>query len=521
MGQRSLWFDEADTALESINVTNFLNVMFKLYNPMVFYKIFIFYWRHVSAYINEWLLRLPSVIFAIAAILLMYKLAVLFFNDKRIGLISTFLLSVSPLHIYYSQEVVSYSFLVFIGIATVYCFVRSFNSNNIIYFSFFVALNIIGIYTHPVMWIAFFIENIVAIIKAKKSRPVLKKLILSNVIILLFCIPWLYSVFSGIDLLFKKGNFCFERTLGWRPIPTWKSIFFTVNNFALGYNAPRFLYPVSVALFLILFVRGITRAIKKENGLAILLFAVLPIFTIFTISKLTGYSYYIDRYFLPFFPFFCISVAYGIYSFNKKKTQIMILMIIIIMSAFSLNNYYRDILPCVPETECVGIVPKADIRAAAEYINASLRQEDTIYHTRRNTALPFEYYFDFYFKKLDDVFKDYPERLDNKQNILFYSSSDENTKQFLIREGVDAEGCDNTVKPYKYVSRSKELESEHIELKSDVLNNDRIWLVYSSWNFTGLNEPERYVVEWMDRNYVRESERKFKGLVVYLYRKKA
>ena len=92
LGWRSLWFDEADVVLDSVGMLDSFKIL-KLHNPVIFYKVFIFYWRHICPYIQEWLLRLPSVIFGICAIILIYKLCLLLFHDSLIGIISSFLLS--------------------------------------------------------------------------------------------------------------------------------------------------------------------------------------------------------------------------------------------------------------------------------------------------------------------------------------------------------------------------------------------------------------------------------------------
>jgi len=517
LGSRSLWFDEADIVLDSVKASDALKIL-KLYNPVIFYKIFIFYWRHADPYIHEWLLRVPSVIFAMAALFLLYKLTNLLFNNARIASISAFLLSVSPLHIYYSQELSAYSFLLFIILAAIYSLIKLAKSDNISWVLIYAVSNIISIYTHPIMWWAFLMQNIIVIVQINNFRRALKRVILGNLLIIFLCIPSLYAVFSGSGFLFKKSNFHFNRVSGWVPQPSLKSILVTFKNLSLGYNAPRFLYSGSIILYLALFIEGAIKISKKPNGAIVLMLISLPPAALFIIAKVAAFSYYVDRYFLPFLPFFCITVAYGIYELRKMSMRVTAIALIIIVSAISLNNYYRDILPG-NIFEHVGIVPRQDSRGAAAYISESLEEGDALFHTCRNTALPFEYYFDFYFKKTAAIFKDYPQRLDNKQDILFYFPRDIRIRELIAKEGVESGNYSNAAGLYRYVLRNKDLRSAYVDLNRVKITNKRVWLVYSSWN-PGWDELESLALEWMDENYTRESEREFRGITVYLYNKK-
>ncbi|MBI4787701.1 MAG: glycosyltransferase family 39 protein [Chloroflexi bacterium] len=65
-----------------------------------------------------------SVFIGVATIPLMYALARQLFPNTRVPLLATLLLALSPLHIYYSQEVRMYGLVTFLGLASVYLFIR-------------------------------------------------------------------------------------------------------------------------------------------------------------------------------------------------------------------------------------------------------------------------------------------------------------------------------------------------------------------------------------------------------------
>ncbi|HEX7592964.1 MAG TPA: glycosyltransferase family 39 protein, partial [Anaerolineae bacterium] len=68
--------------------------------------------------------RLLSVVIGVAAIPLIYLLAIKLFAQRRVALIAALLLAVSPLHIYYSQEVRMYGLVTLLCLASVYLFVQ-------------------------------------------------------------------------------------------------------------------------------------------------------------------------------------------------------------------------------------------------------------------------------------------------------------------------------------------------------------------------------------------------------------
>ena len=103
----SLWFDELfSTHLILGNMILLSNLA--LYDPHPpFYYIFMFFWiRLFGDY--ELSIRIPPLIFGILSIFLTYTLA-LRFTVKKGALLTSFLMCVSPVHIWYSQEARPYS----------------------------------------------------------------------------------------------------------------------------------------------------------------------------------------------------------------------------------------------------------------------------------------------------------------------------------------------------------------------------------------------------------------------------
>ncbi|HEX7587409.1 MAG TPA: glycosyltransferase family 39 protein, partial [Anaerolineae bacterium] len=73
---------------------------------------------------SETAVRLFSVAIGVAAIPLLYLLAIKLFADRRIALIAALFLAISPLHIYYSQEVRMYGLVTLFGLVSVILLVQ-------------------------------------------------------------------------------------------------------------------------------------------------------------------------------------------------------------------------------------------------------------------------------------------------------------------------------------------------------------------------------------------------------------
>ena len=110
---RSLWLDEV---ISFNSQKDFQRHLSNIYEPMHLYFVIL----HFSTLLgnSEIIMRLPSVIFAIFSILLMYKIGKLYFGKAKEGLIGAFLLSISTMHIQHSQEARYYSLTTFLSLFT-------------------------------------------------------------------------------------------------------------------------------------------------------------------------------------------------------------------------------------------------------------------------------------------------------------------------------------------------------------------------------------------------------------------
>lgn len=153
---QSLWLDEAAQAVMSRN--NLVSIWIGNidFHPPLFHTLLHFWMLIFQA---EWWMRLLPVCFGLGSISLLFHIGRKLFNE-RVGLISAFLLAVAPYHVYYSQELRSYSMLVFVVLASFNLFLdrrwREFSCSIVVgiftnYVFVFYLLGL-GIYVATVDW---------------------------------------------------------------------------------------------------------------------------------------------------------------------------------------------------------------------------------------------------------------------------------------------------------------------------------------------------------------------------------
>ena len=145
-----LWYDEIKTVLDSVRppLASILTV-FPSNNDHKFYSLLAHF--SVSAFGEApWSLRLPSLLFAIASIPLLY-----FFGRRATGrleaLLAAALLAVSYHHIWYAQSARGYTMLLFFTLATSALLVEAIRAPRAKTYALYAAAAALGCYTHLTM----------------------------------------------------------------------------------------------------------------------------------------------------------------------------------------------------------------------------------------------------------------------------------------------------------------------------------------------------------------------------------
>ena len=321
---QSLWLDEAAQAIESVRpLSQQLDIAGDFWPPL--YHILLHFWMRIST--SEIWLRLLSVMIGIATIYVTYLLATKLVN-KKVGLLTAFLLSISPFHVWYSQEIRPYALSALLGILTTYYLL-----NVSIYR--YIATSILflySIYLAPFLLITHGIYIFVFV----KNR--FKQWLMQSSIVVVFFLPWGGHFLQQLNI----GKSLIQTLPGWSEAvstPLLKALPLTFIKFMLGRItfANKLVYAgISIGMFTLV-AYCIFLAYRKQRTITykLLLFTGLPVLLL-----------YIVNFWLPIIapqrllfilPFFYLTLSLGITIL--KKSQLLLISILVLVSGYSLYLY--------------------------------------------------------------------------------------------------------------------------------------------------------------------------------------
>ena len=444
-----------------------------LIDPPLFYLLLGFWLRLGN---SEFVLRLLPSIFGVLCIIAIYFVGKKLF-DKKVGLIASFILAISPFHIYYSQELRTYTLVTFLALMMVYYVIRSLRENKIIYWAGFVIFATLIIYSHNIAIFLIFAVNLYFFLFYKRHKVFLRRWLISQLFIFLFYLPWIKIVFEQISHV--KASGCFQ----WLPNDHLISFIQTFTIFNLGYNAKKNLLFPTILPFSILFLLAIWDERNKEKICLLLCWLFIPVILVMVFSSFVFPAYFFRPLIYVSIAYYII-IAYGLSRLKPNKAYLYFLLFFSILSGFLLKNHYQNVfaLPEIPYH--VAVHPRKENRLGSDYISQNYQKGDIVGHTSLATCLPFLYYHN--------------NRLEEKLFVLSYQnkfyfvySKSEIIKQLKIT-GINLEGIKKS--SYK-----------------------RIWLVLSSWGDEVIDQLSKDIKEYLDRNYVMEECKELAGLTIYLY----
>lgn len=177
--------------------------------------------------------RLPSIIFGVATVFILYLLGKKLF-ERKTAAIAAILLATSPLHIYYSQEARMYSLAAFLVSLSVYFFVSLLKKETLFNWFGFVAATSLMLYSDylPYLMIPTYIAYLFFFRKSI-PKPILKTFFPAFLLIFLFISPWI-SIFPQqlqTGLAAKAASPAWANVVG---SPSLKSFILTFVKFTIG-----------------------------------------------------------------------------------------------------------------------------------------------------------------------------------------------------------------------------------------------------------------------------------------------
>lgn len=404
LAAESFWFDETYSVwVAGHNVGwHIAQSLQRIFPPL--YYLLLHFWLVLGK--SEFAVRSLSVLIGLASIVAIYALACELF-DARVGLLSAFLLSVSPLHLWYSQEARMYILVAALGLASNYFMLLALRRGRLWHWLAYVLSSALAMNAHYFAVFLVPFQNLYVLYLLLRqtrlrrvggevqARPVGPRQVVAS-----GWKRWLASqvAIGALSIVGLAGIFSTETVYWWGLLdtwhgaPTWRDVVSTLFSFSLGTTVQgRVLYAGGLLLFgfcavwSVLGWDGQGRVRVGRLSLAVdegILFAglylVVPLGTVFLLSQFQ--SFWVLRYIFPFLPAWCIIVARGISRVPGRLVGPLLTAAIVLASLWPIANTYR-------------YEQKEDWRSAVQYISAQERPGDLIVLVDEDVWLPFEHYY--------------------------------------------------------------------------------------------------------------------------------
>ena len=394
LGTQSIWLDEASSYYMSYgNSVSWVwtNAMADRHPPLHFLIL-----HFVSIFSSsEFMLRLPSAIFGILTIPVIYKIGESLFGKKE-GLISAFILSISSIHIFYSQEARMYAQMVLFSIASLYFLYRAYKENKNWMWAGFVVSASLGFYSFYYTIFVLVPEIIFYIIIQLKDSFKSRRIVISDLKnVRLFVLSMFVFLILVSPVLMPFISQSISRA---SETPTWGMgqssdfVIIILKQYSTYTNTSY----VFLLLFLIGFIASIFNKSQREQAMLLGLMFVIPFMASYILAAKMPFS---PRYLLFILPIYILAISRGITGIanfmyqipssgiDKSKTSrvaamLMLTCLIALVCLQPLSSYYST-----PQ--------KNDWRTVSNYFHDVTNSGDVIVSLPGYMGKPLKFYYDY------------------------------------------------------------------------------------------------------------------------------
>jgi mannosyltransferase len=197
LGSKSLWLDEAWSVRVALgDVGSLWSGVADRMNPPGYYLL-LMPWVRLDQ--GEFWLRLPSVLFGVAAIPLIYHVGRLL-HSEAVGASAAWLLSVSPIHVWYSQEARGYVLLIVLALGSTIALIQALRRLDGKAWVAHAGLTAAAFYIHySAVWILLF-QALLVVLEISRTGMPFRRISATAVSLLLaglVFLPWLTSPAAG------------------------------------------------------------------------------------------------------------------------------------------------------------------------------------------------------------------------------------------------------------------------------------------------------------------------------------
>jgi hypothetical protein len=362
----SLWLDEVLSSRVGLaNPLDFWRtVIFE--NHPIFYRILMLGWIRLFGD-SEISLRLPSLLFGSGSIILLYQLGKKW-TGRKMAFLAALLLTLSPVHIWYSQEAKLYSLLLFLVLSSVYLFGELENPKRKAGWLLYSLSIFLMVFTHYSSLIFILAIWTLALFGSKRTFLKISAvhiLVLGILALSVYLQLFIRPAAEGIWYLnpFKLFEW-------WKVFSCWFS-----TGYILTLESPaefvtlieRPFFALSLLLVYFFWIRGLLGFFEKPHrrlGFSMLLYLFALPAAFFTATKLGLQHIYIERGLYPVLPFFFLCLAEGIVWKRKNSAVLLQTIFIIILCSAVLFQYFKR------QDEWTVYKPNPDWRRASLYLKS-------------------------------------------------------------------------------------------------------------------------------------------------------
>lgn len=369
LGAKSLWLDEGATvALARTSWQHFGWVWWHGEASLqTIYFLLMRAWVHAG--LTEWWLRLPSALFGIACIPMLFAVARKLMAEPA-ALAAAALLAFSPAHIYYSQEARGYALAVLFVLFSSYFFVQAVQDGRTRDWALWTILGIAAFYTHCFAALVLVAQALSLLFRPAPRRW--RSFLLCGAIIFLAAIPGLSYVFRA-----SPENLYFAWMPRATPLQIWHlAMFFSGSG-------------VKVGIAMVLWIAGIAAVFRGRRSpdqndcwraWLVLLWAVVPAAILALISLRE--PMFLQRYMVFSLPAAVLLAALGAALLSRWKLGLLLVVALCAMS--------------VPAIVKQSHKPREDWRSAANMVLASAAPGDAVAFVPFYTQTMLGYYRERY-----------------------------------------------------------------------------------------------------------------------------
>jgi mannosyltransferase len=384
----SLWYDELwSTKLLLMPTFRLLRTIGGDVHPP-FYTVLMRLWTAVFGD-SELSIRFPPLLLGLASIPLVY-LSGTRLVGKAAALAAAFFITVSPVHIWYSQEARPYSAVMFFLLLGVYSYYRLEESGTRRWIYVYALAMFGATFSH--YYVAAFLLIISGAAlrrKALQMRPILA--INAALLFLMFGFLVTKAVVMGLKTSLSYSR-PFTPAEFWTSFSNWIPMGNTIWSRRNTGPADFFRDPLRAAVQLGLVCAaavGLIRAMKRSGrGLDLLLYVLALPLGLITIGVLTGSGTYIERSLFILVPFYLMTLGSFVCGWRRAWISPIVFAAFVVLSTASLTKLYSR------TTEWTVYKPNEDWRSAAQYLSGELERSTRLLVFAGSRAEILTYYDD-------------------------------------------------------------------------------------------------------------------------------